>query len=86
MTTRVCGLPKSVNLFNTEPYRVCRRLNILRDYSDEKPNYTPEIRERAVQLLIESEKIIHRIGQQFPQLLLKLAVLLKHFVFGIKNT
>jgi transposase-like protein len=43
------------NLVN-EPYRVCRRVNILRDYSDEKLNYTPEIRERAVQLLIESEK------------------------------
>ena len=50
-----------------------------------KLKYTPEIRERAVQLLIESEKIIHRIGQQFPQLLLKLAVLLKHYVFGIKK-
>ena len=42
-----------------------------------KTKLYPEIRERAVQLLIESEKIIHRIGQQFPQLLLKLAVLLK---------
>ncbi len=30
----------------TEPYRVCRRVL----------KYTPEIRERAVQLLIESEK------------------------------
>jgi transposase-like protein len=39
-----------------EPYRVCRRLNILRDYSDEKTKLYPEIRERAVQLLIESEK------------------------------
>ncbi len=36
-----------------------------------KLKYTPEIRERAVQLLIESEKE---------------AVLLKHYVFGIKNT
>ncbi len=39
-----------------EPYRVCRRVNILRDYPDDKIKYTPEIRERAVQLLIESEK------------------------------
>lgn len=39
-----------------EPYRVCRRVNILRNYSNEKPNYTPEIRERAVRLVLESEK------------------------------
>ena len=39
-----------------EPYRVCRRVNILRDTPMTKLKYTPEIRERAVQLLIESEK------------------------------
>ncbi len=66
-----------------EPYRVCRRVNILRDYPDDKTNYTPEIRERAVQLLIESEKIILLLGQQSQLLLLKSVVLLKHCVFGI---
>jgi transposase-like protein len=51
-----------------------------------KLKYTPEIRERAVQLLIESEKkIIHRIGLQSQQLRLRLVVLLKHFVPGIKS-
>ena len=35
----------------TEPYRVCRRVNILRDYPDDKTKLYPEIRERAVQLL-----------------------------------
>ena len=50
-----------------------------------KLKYTPEIRERAVQLLIESEKDIHRIGLQSLQLRLRLVVLLKHFVLGIKS-
>ena len=48
-------LLRSINLL-FEPYRVCRRVNILRDYPDDKIKYTHEIRERAVQLLIESEK------------------------------
>ncbi len=39
-----------------EPYRVCRRPLFLRECPDEKVKYTPEIRDRAVQLLIESEK------------------------------
>ena len=66
-----------------EPYRVCRRVNILRDYPDDKTKLYPEIRERAVQLLIESEKIILLLGQQSQLLLLKSVVLLKHCVFGI---
>ena len=47
-----------------------------------KPKYTPEIRDRAVQLLIEFEKDIHRIGLR---LCLKLVALLKLYEFGIKN-
>ena len=59
-----------LDLFHkSEPYRVCRRVNILRDYPDDKIKIYPEIRERAVQLLIESEKIIHRIGLRSPLLL-----------------
>ena len=50
-----------------------------------KLKYTPEIRERAVQLLIESEKIILLLGLQSQQLRLRLVVLLKHFVPGIKS-
>ena len=42
--------------FKIEPYWVCRRVNILRDYPDDKIKIYPEIRDRAVQLLIESEK------------------------------
>ena len=68
---------------SSEPYRVCRRVNILRDYPDDKTKLYPEIRERAVQLLIESEKIILLLGQQSQLLLLKSVVLLKHCVFGI---
>ena len=39
-----------------EPYQVCRRVNILIDYPDDKIKISPEIRDRAIQLLIESEK------------------------------
>ncbi|WP_228152454.1 hypothetical protein [Acinetobacter indicus] len=35
------ALHKSLRYQATEPYRVCRRLNILRDYSDEKTNLYP---------------------------------------------
>jgi transposase-like protein len=53
---RVLKPPEICFLATSEPYRVCRRLSILRECSDDKLKYTPEIRERAVQLLIESEK------------------------------
>ncbi len=33
--------PIFVRKIISEPYRVCRRLNILRDYSDEKTNLYP---------------------------------------------
>ena len=58
--------------YQPEPYRVCRRPLFLRECPDEKVKYTPEIRDRAVQLLIESEKIIHRIGLRSQQLRLRL--------------
>ena len=48
-------------------------------------NTPAEIRDRAVQLLIECEKIIHRIGLRSQQLLLKLVALLKLYEFGIKD-
>jgi transposase len=50
-----------------------------------KLKYTPEIRERAVQLLIESEKDYPSIGLRSQLLRLRLVVLLKHFVPGIKS-
>jgi hypothetical protein len=49
-----------------------------------KLKYTPEIRERAVQLLIESEKDYPSTWAAITALRLRLVVLLKHFVPGIK--
>jgi transposase-like protein len=51
-----------------------------------KPNYTSEIRERAVQLLIESEKDYPSNWAAVSAIAPKIAVVLKHYVFGIKNT
>lgn len=50
-----------------------------------KPKYTPEIKERAVRLLVKPEKdYIPRLELQSQQFLPRLAVLLKNFVPGIK--
>lgn len=50
-----------------------------------KPQYTPEIKERAVRLLVKPEKdYIPRLELQSQQFLARLAVLLKNFVPGIK--
>ncbi len=50
-----------------------------------KPKYTPEIKERAVRLVLESEKDYPLLGLQSQQLLLRSAVLLKHCVPGIRS-
>ena len=48
-----------------------------------KLKYTPEIRERAVQLLIESEKDYPSTWAAITAIAPKSVVLLKHCVFGI---
>jgi transposase-like protein len=50
-----------------------------------KLKYTPEIRERAVQLLIESEKDYPSTWAAITAIAPKMVVLLKHFVPGIKS-
>ena len=54
-----------------------------------EPKYTPEIRERAVQLLIEFEKDYTSnwatITAIAPEQYSARVALLKHFVFGIRN-
>jgi transposase len=54
-----------------------------------EPKYTPEIRERAVQLLIEFEKDYTSnwatITAIAPEQYCARVALLKHFVFGIRN-
>jgi transposase-like protein len=69
----------------TEPYRVCRRVNILRDYPDDKIKIYPEIRERAVQLLIESEKDYPSTWAAITAIAPKIGCTPETFVFGIKS-
>lgn len=54
----------SEGILRTEPYRVFRRQNFLRNYTDEKTKLYPEIKERAVRLVLESEKTILQLGLQ----------------------
>ena len=51
-----------------------------------KTKLYPEIRERAVQLLIESEKDYPSNWAAVSAIAPKIGCTLKHFVFGIKNT
>ena len=39
--TSIQNILNALNDLQYEPYRVCRRVNILRDYSDEKTNLYP---------------------------------------------
>ena len=50
-----------------------------------KLKYTPEIRERAVQLLIESEKDYPSTWAAITAIAPKIGCTLKHFVPGIKS-
>lgn len=50
-----------------------------------KSNYPPEIRVRAVELVIESEKDYSSNWAVITAIGLRLVALLKLYVFGIKN-